>query len=144
MVSSPSAREGDLDGARPGRHGVALVLPAPREGHPVRRAHFDVLAARDVGAVDVDPVDAAGLGVDLVVHALPAPHLVGVGEEREHGLGWRRDPDLLLDDVIACLARSVSSISLLYCPLQAAQSGRPEHPRGTRAARPGPRAGPGR
>ena len=59
MVSSPSAREGDLDGGRPGGHGDAPVLPAPGEDDPVRRAHFDVLAPGDVGAVDVDPVDAA-------------------------------------------------------------------------------------
>src|ERR1700688_4219860 len=74
-------REGDLDGARPGRDGITLVLPTPREGHPVRRAHFDVLAAGDVGAIDVDPVDAPRVSVDLVVDPLPASHLVGVGEK---------------------------------------------------------------
>src|ERR1700686_1414357 len=51
-------RKGDLDRARPGRDGVALVLPTPREGHPMRRAHFEVLAPGDVGAVDVDPANA--------------------------------------------------------------------------------------
>src|ERR671918_1763544 len=138
--------ERDLDPARPRRHGVLplAALPAPREHDAFRRVDLQVLAAGDGLVVDVDPVDAAGTGIELGLPALPLDHLVGIGEELEHGRGPRRDPHLTLDDIALFDVHCVSSLPRARPPTSGAPGPLPRSAPRTRAARSGPPASPGR
>src|SRR4051812_47504252 len=102
-------RERDLDGAGAGWDAV-VALPAPGEHHAAGWVDLDVLPHCDVTAVDVDAVAPAGRGLELGVVALPARHLVGVGEVGEDDVGRRLDPDLALDREATCHDVSPSSV----------------------------------
>src|SRR6266487_1437062 len=74
----------DLDRRRAGRHAF-LVVPAPGEDEPAGRVELDVLTARGVARNDLAEIDAAGSGVEVGVHALPARELLRVDEELPDG-----------------------------------------------------------
>src|ERR687887_1830668 len=82
-----------LDRARSGRDGIG-PLPAPREHDPPRTVHLDKLPPGDRQVVDGHAIRPARTRLERRGPPLPPNHLVRVGEELEHRLGPRRDPDL--------------------------------------------------
>ncbi len=87
----PVRGQRDLDHGRTGRHRI-LVLPAPRNQHPVRRINLPILAHGHMLAIDVDAILPARSWIELCSNAHPGNELIRLGEIGEDGRGGGADP----------------------------------------------------